>query len=66
MVGTADVDVGEGVGEVEEFVRDAQIGNGFPYEKWLFYPWVDGFAFTEDGSYQLDTAFWVAYQVETL
>ena len=49
MVGTADVDIGEGVGEVKELVRDAQVGDGFKYEERLFCVWLDGLALAEDG-----------------
>lgn len=49
MVGTTDVDVGKGIGEVEELVRDAKVRDGFPYEERFFCAWVNGFAFAEDG-----------------
>ena len=64
VVGAADVDVGEGVGEVEQLVGDAQVRHGFPYEEGFLCARVDGLAFAEDGCDEADAAFWVAEQVE--
>ena len=66
MVGAADVDVGKGVGQVEQLVGDTQVRHGFPYEEGLLCARVDGLAFAEDGRDEADAAFWVADQVEAL
>lgn len=66
VVRAADVDVGEGVGEVEKLVRDAQVRDGFPYKQGFIRVRVYLLAFAEDGINEVDAAFGVAYEVKAL
>jgi len=56
VVGTADVDVGQGVGAVEELAGDAEIRDRLPYEERLRGVGIEGFAPSQDGCHELDAA----------
>lgn len=56
VVGRADVDVGEGVGGVEEFGGGAEVGDGLPDKQRFFGAGVEEFAVPEDGGYEGDAA----------
>lgn len=56
MVWTADVDVGERVGAVQELVGRAQWRHRLPDEHRFLGVRVHGFATAEDGGYEVDAA----------
>jgi hypothetical protein len=61
VVRAADVDIWQGIGEVEQFIGDAEVRDRFPHEERFLCTRVDGFAFAEDRCDETDAAFWVAY-----
>ncbi len=64
MVGGADVDVGQGVGAVQEFGRCAEIWDWFPNEQRFRTARVEGFTTTQNRGYEINTSGWGAAKME--